>query len=489
LNSRSEAARRVGRFFSLERTVTIAVVAIVCWQLFIPPILGLADNGDFARLMVFFDLTHSPTDRADRYFGFLTRHYVVDAAESKKYSRPDFISSELLFIAGPAATNRLLGKTSFDLLELGAVHAVVFAASVFFLLFVSKPFAGPVRTSAIILGAIVFTDIAYIAYFNSFYGESATFLFFMSVAACAYGAMSSGRRRIVWLVAYFAAVTLFLIAKYQNIVLLPVFLFFGGLLVKRWGELRYFRSYLVFSLIACFGGYQFYISSPEVISDAVLYNSVFNGVLVDSPTPEDDLSALGLDRAYAKYAGSTAYQPSSLRFDDEFLRKFRESVTIGGVFRFYLERPGRLFNALNRTVARAFQLRAALGNYEKSAGYPPLSVSRSWAMWSSIRSAILPRNLWVVLTIGILYLALLSRRWLRHKERLARLNLEWCALIPVMALAQLFVITVSDGVLDLIKHAYLFNLLFDSMLVAMGAQLLASLAGTSKAKETESERS
>ena len=110
-------------------------------------------------------------------------------------------------------------------------------------------------------------------------------------------------------------------------------------------------------------------------------------------------------------------------------------------------------------------------------------------MWSSIRSAILPRNLWVVLTIGILYLALLSRRWVRNKERLARLNLEWCALIPVMALAQLFVITVSDGVLDLIKHAYLFNLLFDSMLVAMGAQLLASLAGTSKAKETESEPS
>jgi len=51
-------------------------------------------------------------------------------------------------------------------------------------------------------------------------------------------------------------------------------------------------------------------------------------------------------------------------------------------------------------------------------------------MWSSIRSAILPRNLWVVLTIGILYLALLSRRWLRHKEQARAFEREWCAFDP-----------------------------------------------------------
>jgi hypothetical protein len=483
LISWSEAARRIRRVFNLERTVTIVVVAIVSWQLFLPPVLGMADNGDFARLLVFFDLTHSPTDKADRYFGFFTRHYVVDAAEAKKYSPPGFISSELVFMAGPVGINRPLGRATFDLLELGVVHVAVFAVCTFFLLYASRPFAGPVRTAAVILGLIVFTDIAYIAYFNSFYSESATFLFFIIVAACAYGAISSGRHRIAWLVAYFAAVSAFLLAKYQNIVLLPIFLFFGGLLVKRWDERRYFRAYLVFSLVACYGGYQFYISSPDVISDAVLYNSVFSGILVDSPTPQDDLSALGLDRGYAKFAGSTAFEPESLRFNPEFLRKFRETVNVGALFRFYLTRPARLLGALNRTVGYAFQLRPALGNYERSLGYPPLAISRSWAMWSSLRSAVLPRNLGVVVAIAILYLALLSRRWLRDQSRLARLNLEWSALIAIMAFAQLVVIAISDGILDLTKHAYLFNLLFDSMLVTMAALLLASLAGSQR-KET-----
>jgi hypothetical protein len=477
------------RLFSLARTACIAVSAIVCCQLLLPPILGLADNGDFARRTIFFDLTHAPEDASDRYFGFLTRHYVFDAAEARKYSPPGYLSSELLFLAGPVAVNKLLGKTSFDLVELCVVHVALLAAGTYFLLFASRAFAGAGRTSAVILSSIVFTDIAYIAYFNSFYSESATFLFFLLVVACAYGAISDSRRRIFWLVAYSVAAIGLLLAKYQNLVLLPVLLVFAGLLVKRWGELKSFRAYVVFALVACYGGYRFYISSPDVISDAVLYNSVFSGVLVDSPTPQDDLAALRLDRGYAKFAGSTAFQPSSLRFNADFLRKFRETVTIGDLFRFYLERPGRLLGALNRTVGYAFQLRPALGNYEKSAGNAPLSVSRSWAMWSTLRSAIMPRNLWSVLTVGILYLALLSRRWLRDKDPFSRLNMEWSALVPFMALAQLFVITISDGVIDIVKHAFLFNLLFDYMLVAMGAQLLMSLFGKPTARISDSEPS
>lgn len=483
----TQLARRAAGLLNLKHAFTMAVLAIVCWQLFIPPVLGLADNGDFARLLVYFDLTHAPGDRADRYFGYLTRYYVVDAAEARKYSQPDFISSELAFVAGPIAAGRVFGKTSFDLLELGLVHAATFAAAVYFLLFASRAFAGKIRTTGVILGAIVFTDIAYIAYFNSFYSESATFLFFVIVAGCAYGAMSSGPRRMLWLIAYFVASTGFLLAKYQNVILLPVFLFFGGLLMKRWGEIRYFQAYLVFALAACYGGYQFFISSPVAVDDAVLYNSVFNGILVGSPTPGDDLSALGLDRGVARYAGSTAFEPNSLRFNPQFLLKFKESVTIGAVCRFYLERPGRLLAALDRTVKAAFQLRPKLGNYEKAPDRAPGSLSQSWAMWSSFRSAVLPGNLWFVTTIGILYLALLSRKWLRSKDQLARLNLEWSALIAVMALAQLLLITVSDGILDLTKHAYLFNLLFDYMLVLMSTYLLAFLIGVATKAEPKAE--
>src|SRR5271168_2462814 len=115
---------RVRRFFKLERTVSIAVFAIVCWQLFIPPVLGLADNGDFARLL-----------------GYLDRYYVQDAAQAIQYSPRGFVSSELAFIAGPVAVDRIIGKKSLDVIELGVVHAIAFAASVYFVLFASRAFA------------------------------------------------------------------------------------------------------------------------------------------------------------------------------------------------------------------------------------------------------------------------------------------------------------------------------------------------------------
>jgi hypothetical protein len=473
----------IARFFTVERTAAIAVLAIASWQLLLPPVLGLADNGDYARVMVFFDLTHEPQEWGDRYVGFLNRHYVFDRVEASKYAGRDFISSEWVFVAAAAALNRLLSPASFDLLLLGALHVLIFVLSAYFLLAASKSFAGPTRTIGIILGIVVFTDIGYIAYFNSFYTESASYIFLLIVAGCAYGAISSPSRRIPWTVAYCLSVVAFTLAKYQNLVLLPVFLFFGFMLVKRSATLRYRYAYLVAVLVLSYVGYRFFLSSPPAVDDAVLYNSVFNGILVDSPTPREDLIAFGIDPELAGFAGTTAFSPNSLRYNSEFLRNFRGFVTIGGVTRFYLQRPRRLYAALNRTVALAFKLRPELGNYEKSAQLPAGARSSSWAMWSSVRAGGLPRSIWLVLAVALLHLCLLARKWVADKDPVSRLNLEWLALLVPLAFAQLFLVTISDGVSDATKHALLFNLLLDCMMVAIAAQLLGGRTTTQRSKQ------
>jgi len=465
----------VARFFNLERTVAIVVLGIASWQLLLPPGLGLADNGDFARIMVRFDLTHAPREWGDRYFGFLNSEYVFDREEAVKYARPDSISSESVFVAAALAVNRMLGKTSFDLLLLGAVHVVVFAGGVYFLLLATRGFAGSVRTTAIILATLVFMDISYIAYFNSFYSESASFLFFLILTGCAYRAIASTHHQLIWTLAYFAAASAFLLAKYQNLVLLPVFLFFGWLLMKRQLKVKYFHLYLAAALMVSYIGYWFYLSAPA--EDAVLYNSVFNGVLADSPTPGEDLAAFGLAPELARYAGSSAYSQDSLRYNSEFMREFQEKVTVGRVFTFYTQRPTRLIAVLDRTAGLAAQTRPALGNYPKAAGRPPGTQSKSWAMWSSIRSAVLPGSLIFALMVAAVYLALLAKRWVGEKQPAARLSLEWSALIAAMAGIQLALISMADGIYDVTKHAFLFNMFLDYMLVAIAAQGLAKLAG------------
>ncbi|MBI3934930.1 MAG: hypothetical protein HY316_09580 [Acidobacteria bacterium] len=471
----------MARFFSLERVAALAVLAIACWQLLTPPSLGLADNGDFARQMIYFNLTHTPSDWGDRYFSYFNRQYTIDLAEAKKYAARDNVSSEFLFVAAAAALYRPWSGTSFDLLALGALQLIVFVLAIYFLLSATKPFAGPLRATGIILGVFVFTDIAYIAYFNSFYTESAAYIFLLITAGCAYHAMTSSEYRTPWTAAYFLSATAFLMARYQNLVLLPVFLFFGWLLVRRQADYKYFLLYLVSALLACYGGYQFYISSPSNAGEVVLYNSVFDGILLDSPNPREDLQALGLDPDLAKFVGVTAFQPESPRYNRDFLEKFVATVSLGRVARFYVQRPGRLMAALNRTVSLTSHIRPQLGNYEKTVGLPRGTQSRSWAMWSSFRAAVGPGSIWLVLMVCVVHLGLLARMWFRQNDKTGRLNLEWCALMAPMALAQLLLISIFNGVSELDRHAFLFNLFLDFMLVAVGAQLLALLTMRSPA--------
>ncbi len=368
--------------------------------------------------------------------------------EARKYASP-FISSELVFVAAALGISRLAHQASFDLLLLGTLHVALFVGFIYMVLTASRTFWGPIRTISIILGTLVFTDIAYIAYFNSFYCESATFLFFLLVVGCVYGAIGSARHSTAWIAAYFLAVTGFLLAKYQNLILLPVFLAFGWLLLMRRADVKRFHVYLVFALLTCYASYRFCISAPSLVDDAVLFNSVFDGILADSPTPREDLAALGLDPELARYARSTAFQSNSPRFDGEF------------------------------TVRLTVQPRPVMGNYEKISGFPPGARSRDWAMWSSVRAAVLPKSLVFVVAAFIVYLGLLTRGWLREKDPGALLNLEWSAMIVPMALLQLGLITVSDGITDAIKHAFLFNLLLDYALVAIVTALLTAVTSAS----------
>ena len=95
-------------------------------------------------------------------------------------------------------------------------------------------------------------------------------------------------------------------------------------------------------------------------------------------------------------------------------------------------------------------------------------------MWTGIRSAVMmPRSLAFIVLATAVYLWLLGKKWIGETNTATLLSLEWSALIAVMALLQLGLITVSDGLNDVIKHAFLFNLLFDYMLVAIAAMLLS----------------
>src|SRR5712671_2697417 len=101
--------------------IVIAVAAaILTYQLFIPPIVGLADQGDFARIIGTFG--YAPEDRSATT-AFVAEKYVSDpAARKPEWEQP---SSESLFVGCAILLNKLVSRDGrLDIVLIGVVHAL-----------------------------------------------------------------------------------------------------------------------------------------------------------------------------------------------------------------------------------------------------------------------------------------------------------------------------------------------------------------------------
>src|ERR1700682_1007330 len=117
--------------------IVIAVAAaILSFQVFIPPIVGLADQGDFARIIGAFG--YASADRVAT-IAFVAEKYVPDpAARKPEWEQP---SSEYLFVASAILLNKIISQDGkLDIVVIGAVHALAFLAAFARLLLMTKQY-------------------------------------------------------------------------------------------------------------------------------------------------------------------------------------------------------------------------------------------------------------------------------------------------------------------------------------------------------------
>src|ERR1700687_2074301 len=98
--------------------LTFAAAVVLFCQLMVPPVPGMADNGDFGKLLGRYGLgTGKGYEYADTKYFFNHRY---------RY-RSDFYSSELLLLDPALRINRVISKDGFfDIRVIGAIHACLF---------------------------------------------------------------------------------------------------------------------------------------------------------------------------------------------------------------------------------------------------------------------------------------------------------------------------------------------------------------------------
>ncbi len=473
-----------GRSRFLQAIQLALLAGLLFLQLVVPPIVGLADNGDFSRVAGPLGI-FPPEDLGDAaFFSWVVPRYRFEP-ERIWIRGLCCYSSQTLFAVGALPVGLAISPPGrFDLRATGIVNGLGFLAAMG-LLFVALR---PLRPALSILGGLLlvfmFSDVTYVSLFNSFYTEPAALIFLFAVVAFAL-LLARTPNPPAWLAAgYFLFAALLATSRPQN-ALLGFFFALLGVRLARYEGRRRRRAVVLAALAVCVVSFVYSRSTPRLLQRIYLFNAVFRELLPNSPDPRRDLAELGLPREFSRLIGIWGFGPEAPVADDGFQRVFGH-VRYGTLAAFYAARPARLWSALERGAGQAFEMRPfRLGNYARETGEPPGSQNWNFSAWSQTKVRLAPGRLGFVIAYFLVSLIVCLHLRLKGRTPAVRAAGEiWIALVLV-ATFQFAVASVMTGA-ESRRSFFLFNAAFDLTVVALclrGLSALLGLSGSAQASE------
>jgi hypothetical protein len=433
----------------LDWIALLFATGIVSFLLFIPPAVGLADNGDFAKISGRFDL-YQPNQAN----GFADTTYRIDP---QHHWTGDVISSEILPAAVAVGLNRIFSSSTFDMRWIGAVHAAMYLLA-FYLAFPLMRGLSIARR-VILLAAIVaiLGDIMYVSALSSFYMDTAAWIFLCLCVVLYLRALRHPTNAIR--IALLACLALLITAKTQHVVAGCVICALMLLTRRQLGLTRVWQERAALTTVASIA--IAYLGTPRGYANIASFNVIFYELLPHSDDVHRDLAELGLDDSYARWSGMHTYSegsPMTAADGMNFSRAFGERTGIARIAAFYARHPSQAWRLLINAMGEAGRQRPYLGNYDRRTGAREFKESNSFSAWSSLKRAIFWHNGGRYLAYFLGLVALLGV--LAWKRRI----LTAVAAFSVLTMLELLVCSLGD-VLDSLRHEWVFNGLTDLVAV------------------------
>jgi hypothetical protein len=392
--------------------VTAVAAGLLAWQLFLPPVVGLADNNDFPKVAGYFSLGNDPADR------FLHLSRVWRKAPEFAWDS-GFRTTEHLHVW--AARDRA------DIRWVGLTHALVMLAAIALL-------ARRVGWRAL-LALPILLDLTYSAYFNSMYMDAAAIVW-LSLALAAF----LNRLWPVYLVASVAFLCSKSIHALSGLVLVAATL---GACWPRWSRV------LVAGAQLGAAGWSLSRITPDYSAQAV-YNLLFTKLAQHGS--DADLLSVGVRPDELRWKGTTAYDPGAPA------RDFEGRVSHLDLAKLYVGAPWiPLRFAWSDLTLEAPHMRPMhLGNFERSSGAAAgEKAGGPLAWWGWARSRTMP-------LVPIFYAVCL---WVFRRNRGVAMA-AWC-----MGVAEFGIASLADAC-ETSRHLVLFHYLTDVLVVllAMGSE-------------------
>ncbi|MCU1337439.1 MAG: hypothetical protein JWO19_3020 [Bryobacterales bacterium] len=442
-----------------EWLALMLAVAAVGFQCFLPPVVGLANNGDFPKIIGQFDVGNPFGDKDVVRFADIK--YVVD---QKYHWESRFYSSELLLFATAFALNTIFGHSGvFDLRLMGAVHATLFLLAFYLLLPLVRPLRPVLRFVILFSILCLFTDVMYVSYFNSFYMDTAAFLFLLLAVVSFLRAVRWQRLTDRWL--FVISTVLLITSKTQHYPLgIPIALLLawkGGLLTSGRGS-----AFRMLSVAIVLAGTTFSYKgvTPSYYPAMGSYTVIFSELLPKSKNVASDLKELGLDDSYLRYVGTNAYSKDAGFRDPRFQDAFARKPFYAYIAWFFVKHPTRALDIAVSRLDAAGRQRPYVGNFDRLAGFPEITESRSFAVWSGLKARIFGRHGGRYLLYSLSLALLVTAFAVARRGNLPVGMPEAVSVLAAMTLIELLVASFADA-LDPERHYSLFSALTDLLLI------------------------
>lgn len=354
--------------------VVLGVLAgvVIALRMFVPGPVGMADNGDGARLMCHFGVVPSSgTSWADLYTNHATFVYHPSARAHQDCHDYRSSSAWLMRLA-----RHITGWTghpgSIDLRALMVLYCVFVALLVAAVvhLFRHRP---RMQVAAAVGLILVAGDSAVADYIGSPFTETAGLVGLLGIAVSAvYIARrdAHGWSRALWLLVFTLAAVLAVSAKVQtSTIAVPIAGLLVWLLVRRMPDVTrsnqvIWRVLVATSLVAvCVIAKQTYSDNPKDFATINPTEVIFVGILGHSSNPAGDLEEMGLPASLAKYAGQSWWVRDPPQQDPEFA-KVKDQMTYETAARFLAKHPGRAVSIADTGAKDFWEARPDyIGNY------------------------------------------------------------------------------------------------------------------------------
>jgi hypothetical protein len=454
----------------------LALAAILIHQLIVPPIVGLADNGDYSRLWNRFGIHSTLPEGEARYFAYVVRDWRVDPSKTwdTGFDSPDVYLLHAAMLANPL----FAVPGHFDLRSLALVRIALFLMAAALLVRAACHAGRWPAAAAFVVLAVVFADVGYVSYFNSGYAEPSSFLFTLFTIAFFATLVARVPPSYAGLAGFFASIALLTWSKPQNIlVAIPLALFALRLVVLR-GSLAW-KAAVVTGTVAVVAAAVHMRATPLPLwyQQQVRHIAVFNVILPSSPDPRADLHELGLPESLASLSGHYPWSTEVARRHAELEAVFHPAIDEAKIARFLLLRPGRIRHLLGLAAPQAWWVRSGLGNFEAASGRPPGARATAYAWRSDFVQRHGPSSLRTLAIVAALAAVLAIGYRRRCGSARGRLVAEGVLCLLACAALQFATVATLQGHRNEEKGMMLFAVLFDAAIVTAAGLGVALLAG------------